>query len=189
VPFASDLVLLPKQGPHLLLAEGDLPPAGLKVDLDVAKRPLLGLEDTSPASQARRAQLIAAGFGGGWVRTFEGPASEGIVQVGTGVSVYAGAEAASLEYGRTILELRRDPAWKQFTPRAGVSADEFTAYEQAIPGGHAALVYYRYANLLAQVSLTCRGPRDQAFECAQSGVRSLTQKQIDKERLSRLNPF
>lgn len=187
IPVVSDLVLLPRNGPDLLLSENEVP-SGLRVNLDQSKRIDLGLDD-SLASLARKAQLSAAGFGGGWVRTFEGGGTtDAVSQISTGVSVYRGADGARVEYARTIEGLMRDARWKAFDLGTAIG-DEHMAFEQALGGGHAILVYYRYANLLAQVSLTYRGDPSSAFTQAQAAARTAAQKQVEKERLLRLRLF
>jgi len=185
VPAVSDAVLLPKATADLVLDRGDLPP-GFTTELDLPKAIDLNL-DNSQLGIARKAQLVAFGFGGGWQRGFERAAETGLVQVNAGVSVYRGADGARLEWARTIAELGGAPQWKRFTLGADVG-DEFAAYEQAIPGAHATLVYYRYANVLAQVSLTYRGAADEAFRGASTAVRDLAKAQTDKERFARFRP-
>ena len=185
VPAVSDAVLLPKASADLVLDQGDLPP-GFKGGLDQAKPIDLGL-DNGQLGLARKAQLVATGFGGGWVRTFERAAETGLVQVNAGVSVYRGVDGAHVEWARTIAELGRESQWKRFTLGADVG-DEFVAYEQAIAGAHATLVYYRYANVLAQVSLTYRGAADEAFRGASTAVRDLAKAQTAKQTFGRFKP-
>ena len=185
VPAVSDAVLLPKASADLVLDRSDLPP-GFTTMLDQPKAIDLGLDD-SQLGLVRKAQLVAFGFGGGWLRTFERAAETGLVQVTAGVSVYRGTDGARLEWARTIAELGGAPQWKRFSLGADVG-DEFVAYEQAIAGAHATLVYYRYANVLAQVSLTYRGSADEAFRGAAKAARDLAKAQTDRERFARFKP-
>lgn len=184
VPAVSETVLLPRASDALVLGLGDLP-SGFRVDLDYPKAIDLNLDDSQP-SLARKAQLVAAGFGGGWVRSFESDAPTGLAQVTTGVSVYRGIEGAHLEWAATIAGLAQSE-WKRFSLGLDVG-DESVAYEQKLASGHAVLVYYRYANILAQVSLTYRGAPDEAFAGAAAALRNLARAQTEKERLSRFKP-
>ena len=185
VPAVSDSILLPKTGPELVVDLSDLPP-GFRVDLDLAKAMDLSLDDSQLARQ-RKAQLVATGYGGGWVRTFDTQAQTGLVQVATGVSVYRGVEGAHTEWVQTTADLDRGGLWKRFAIGSEFG-DEAAVYEQILKGAHAALVYYRYANILAQVSVTYAGAPDEAFKGAAKALTSLARAQTEKERLARFRP-
>lgn len=185
IPTVSDVLLLPRTGPDLVLGLADLPP-GFRMDLDLAKTIDLGIDD-SPLGLQKKAQLVAAGFGGGWVRTFESDAQTGLVNVTTGTNVYRGVDGAHLEWQRTIADLDRSGVWRRFSLGTEVG-DEAVAYEQILRGAHATLVYYRYANILAVVSLTYAGAPDEAFKGAAKALSSLARAQTERERFARFRP-